>query len=317
MVSNVYFDPGVIAVAAGRPPYGSQVMCDILLGFLVNGVLFDFEDERGRRAIGEAVNALENGFDRKRATTIFSALMKRKRILFLMEPDYLDVVSDVDRALDLAPAFFIQLILTEQIPATRIPANVECVTMSEYPRTALEIERHKVATSGRTYSGEELEDTSFLNLNFANAFRHARRIEICDRLVGKYWGDNYEHTVREFFRFLEREHSDPSQLELIIHCGASARNDHLCHTVSGFRERRTAQMKITVNFFDDPITSSALPHERYIWTDQFAFAVGRGMDFLNRATGKNRDVSIDMKDEGDVSSVVAWYAAQRVESRSL
>jgi hypothetical protein len=317
MVFNVYFDPEVIPVAAASPPYGLQVLCDILRGFLVNGLLFDFEDERGRRAIGEAIHALPNDFDRKRAGALFSALIKRNRILFIMEPDYMGVVSDLDRAVDLAPAFSIQLVLTKQTPTTAIPAGIECVTLAAYPTTAVEIERHRAATTGRTYCGGEMADADFLDSNFGNALRHARRIEICDRLVGTYWGDNYEHTVREFFRLLDRVHAEPDTLEVIINCGASKRDHQLLHMVGTFRGNRTAGMKITVNFFDDPVNKAALPHDRYIWTDQFAFFVGRGMDFLDRATGSNRDVGISIKDENEVAQKVSTYSAMRVSTQPI
>lgn len=127
MVFNVYFDPEIISVAATSPLYGLQALCDVLRGFLANGLLFDFEDERGRKAIGQTVNALRNDFDRKRATALFSALVKRNRILCLMEPDYTGKIGDLDRALELAPKYSIQLVLRSKIPTTPIAPEVEKV----------------------------------------------------------------------------------------------------------------------------------------------------------------------------------------------
>lgn len=317
MVFNFYLDPEVIGVAAASPPYGMQALCDVLRGFLDNGLLFDFEDERCRQAIGRAVNSLPNGFDRKRAAALFSALVKRNRILCIMEPDWLSTTSDIDQALDLAPKYSIQLVLTEQTPTTTIPAGVECVTLAEYPTSVSGTERHAAATTGRTYSGGEMSDAAFLDSNFANAFRHARRIEICDRLVGEKFADNFEHTVRQFFRFLEARLHDPGACEVAIHCGASNRNHHFCHMLASFRGQRTASLRITTNFYSNPTEKPPLPHERYIWTDQFAFLVGRGMDFLERASGTNRDVSIDLKDESEVAQNVAAYDAMRVGSNAV
>jgi hypothetical protein len=189
--------------------------------------------------------------------------------------------------------------------------------LAQYPGSAVEIDRHRASTTGRIYFGGEMPTADFLNSNFANALRHARRIEICDRLVGTKWGDNYEHTVQELFRLLERVHNQPDKLEVIINCGASKRNPQLSHMVGTFRGQRTASLKIEVNFFGQPTDRAPLPHDRYIWTDQFAFFIGRGMDFLDRATGANRDVGISLKDESEVAQNVSKYAAFRVSSQSV
>lgn len=129
--------------------------------------------------------------------------------------------------------------------------------------------------------------------------------------------DNFEHTVREFFRFLEPLLHEPGGCEITFHCGASGRNHHFCDMLRTFRGHRTATIRVTVKFYSDPTGKPSLPHERYIWTDQFAFLVGRGMDFLDRATGKNRDVSIDLKDESEVAKKVASYATPRVSTQTI
>ena len=52
---------------------------------------------------------------------------------------------------------------------------------------------------------------------------------------------------------------------------------------------------------------SRLPHERFILTDQMAFEIGRGMDFLLPANGRNRDVSIASKNIRQVIKLVDSY----------
>ena len=54
-----------------------------------------------------------------------------------------------------------------------------------------------------------------------------------------------------------------------------------------------------------------LPHERFVLTDQFAFEIGRGMDFLHPG-GRNRDVSIATKNLRQVDKLFASYDHYRL-----
>jgi hypothetical protein len=51
-----------------------------------------------------------------------------------------------------------------------------------------------------------------------------------------------------------------------------------------------------------------MPHQRFILTDQFAIEIDRGLDFLDRATHKNRDVSVNTKSHSETSKLLAAYA---------
>jgi hypothetical protein len=317
MVFNVYFDPEVIEVAEANPPYGLQTLSYVLQGFVANCLLFDFEDERCRTEIGRRVNELKDSFDRKIVMTLLSSLVRRNRILSVMEPDYLSAKSNVDQALETAAKHFIQLVLTEQIPTAQIPAGIQCTSLAKYSRSTFESDRSKTATCGYVCSAGAMPAADFLDFHFANAFRHASRIEICDRLVGEKFSDSFEHTTRLFFAFLETVLYEPERCEIVIHCGESARNDHFCYMLSRFRGSRTSATRITVFFYSDPTGNSSQPHERYIWTDQFAFLIGRGMDFLDASSGRNRDVSIDLKNEGEIAQEIARYASFCVGTRVL
>lgn len=314
MVFNVYFDPKVIEVAAANPPYGLQALCAVLRAFLANCLLFDFEDYRGQTEIRRFLEATPDGFDRALAKKLFVVLAKRNRFVCLL--DCMTDRSDLDQALDQAGAFATELCVTEQTPTIAIPPGVECAPLARYQTTRFEAERNNAATVGRPFAAGEMAARDFLVLNFANAFRYARRIEICDRFVGERFADNFEHTVRELFRFLEATLHEPGDCEVVFHCGQSARNQHFCHMLASFRGARTGNMPVTVQCYENA-AGACLPHERYLWTDQIAFVIGRGMDFLNRATGKNRDVNIDLKDESEIAQTVAAYAPFRVQSRQI
>ena len=51
----------------------------------------------------------------------------------------------------------------------------------------------------------------------------------------------------------------------------------------------------------------ALPHERFIITDQMAINIGRGMDFLNRHTRRNRDILIKSANNDEVINLIKGY----------
>jgi hypothetical protein len=50
-----------------------------------------------------------------------------------------------------------------------------------------------------------------------------------------------------------------------------------------------------IQFYQFPSSDNALPHERFILTDQIALSIDRGLDFLDKNTRKNRDVDIGYK----------------------
>ena len=75
-----------------------------------------------------------------------------------------------------------------------------------------------------------MESWPFLDVNFGKALRHARRIEICDRLLGERFANNFEHTVKELLRWLETILRDPASCESRIHCGKTEGRDRHCAT---------------------------------------------------------------------------------------
>lgn len=63
------------------------------------------------------------------------------------------------------------------------------------------------------------DEQNFLDQNSKKALRFATRIEVCDKLFGRRFGDNYLYTRKIMFRWLEQAINDPSNCKLIFHCG--------------------------------------------------------------------------------------------------
>ena len=313
MVFNVCFDPKVIEAAAANGPYAMQALIAMLRGFSANCVLFDFEDTRLQHGIRAALDALPPQSDRSEITALFKRLMKRRFVSVMQDPDWAAPESDIQHAFWQAHARGVQLVVTGEQGGAEVPS----ADLASFQHTAFERERFTRALNGRVFASGELSEAEFLTSNFANALRYAVRIQICDRILGRF-ADNFEHTMNVLLRWLEPILHDPPACEITIHCERVAgRDDHLCHMVRSFRRGRLTQAVIKVAFYENPAGNHALPHDRFIWTDQFAFDIGRGMDFLDRTTGRNRDVSINLKDASEVTAAMAHCAGMRTETREL
>jgi hypothetical protein len=97
---------------------------------------------------------------------------------------------------------------------------------------------------------------------------------------------------------------------LAFHCGKpkGLTDDHIKTQLSSFRCGRLCRLPIEIHFYQLPNPDKALPHERFILTDQMALEIGRGMDFLDCNTRKNRDVSIGYKSMAEVDDLLRSYA---------
>jgi hypothetical protein len=314
MVFNVFFDPGVIDVAIKGEAFGIATLTSVLQGVLTNCLLCDFEDARGQTEIGQRLNSAASTFDLSVVKRLLAVLAKRNRVMFVVPVDYYSTASELDQALAAAEDIPLDVVLTEGIPTVPVPGCTVVASLAGYSSSNFETERSGRAAHGMVFSGGEHPAQSFLNATLGKALRHASRIEICDRLLGQKFGDNFEHTIKQLFTWLERNLADPNRCVLNIHCGKTdGRDRHFLHQLATFRTGRLAGLPITVNFYENPTGDACLPHQRYVQTDQFAFSIDRGMDFLDRASGNNRDASIDLKDEIEVARNLATYDRYRIK----
>jgi hypothetical protein len=142
---------------------------------------------------------------------------------------------------------------------------------------------------------------------FARNHLHAVQLkELFDELYPQFGGkfcaviDNYEPRAEQLIDDLKSTDGTKEltlAISVDIHCGLPGGNtDHFMQNqLSTFRRGRLAGMPMRIQFykaadkFRDTGEHEALPHQRYLITDQFAFDLGRGMDFLDPNTLKNRD----------------------------
>ncbi len=316
MIFNVCFDPAVISAAAANGPFAMQALIAMLRGFSANCLLMDFDDARLQNGFRAAIGALPPRDERDEVLRIFTRLKDRKRFVPAMEaPDWAAPESDIQHAFWKARDSGVQLVVTE----TEGCGDVESATLGTFQHTKLEHERFSGALNGRVFAEGKLTGTEFLTESFANALRFAGRIQICDRLLGKKFAGNFEYSVEALLRWLKPILHDPSACEITIHCerGAGQSDHHVCHMIGFFRRQWLDQTAIRIWFYENPAGGDALPHDRFLWTDQFAFEIGRGMDFLDPRTGRNRALSINLKSLSEVTAGISSCAGMRTETREL
>jgi hypothetical protein len=193
------------------------------------------------------------------------------------------------------------------------PGQMEVITLATYQHSDFEPRRSRLAGNGNRSLPGEMPGTEFMDFHFRKALRFATRIELCDRALGKYYGDNYEYTLRGFLRWLEAILANPAECQVDLHCESPAGlKDHAIETELRTGKRgRLASITIRVHYYDGTGFTDSLPHERFIRTDQVALSIDRGLDFLDRSTKANRDVLVTYTDATDCETVLKHYATKR------
>lgn len=294
MVCFVYLDPGVFSAAGVADEVRLGDLTAMLRGFVQNCVLLDFDDYRWETSVRREIGTAEAVFDRSLVKKLLVHLKKRKRVVPWFRDDYagrpeLDLVSEQAAEAEL------DCIVTEK-PCPRSPSClVETTTLRAYQSSEFEQKRSDLAACGREFVGGEMDATGFLESNFRKAVKFAQQIDVCDAILGRKFADNYAYTLRRFLRFLADVLADPGKSTFTIHCQSSPRIPHLVTELAASRPSTLANLRINVVDYDAS-GGRCLPHDRYLATDQFGFEIGRGFDFLDRSSNRNRDVSINLKD---------------------
>jgi len=195
------------------------------------------------------------------------------------------------------------------------PEGTEVTSLSTYQHTYFEETRSSLSSDGRTTPAGALDETVFLDEHFLRALRHAGTIEMCDRLAGTMFADNYRHTISELIAWLSNTHAEPESCSIVFHLG-EAPGKKPAYINSELTSYRSAG-KLDKTPTEIRYYHTAMPHQRFILTDQFAMEIDRGLDFLDRSTKKNRDVSVNTKSHSETSKLLSAYAGNLVLTDTL
>ena len=311
MIFYTYLDPDVLSIKNIENDFAMQALIGILRGFTQNCFIVEFEDYRLQDAIKEQVNSLPDTFDRKIIKSLLTALSKRNRFIYCLIPNYSGNKDDISCVVEQAAECFLDLFLfSETNKHTEIPEGIEKAKLATFQATDFENFRSSLAINGRTFISGELDQKDFLDWCFGKMLRYPTRIEICDKLFGSKFGDNFEYTIKTFMRWLEHNVVDPKSCKFIFHCAKpDGKTDHHIKTqLLSFKTGRLKNMPMEIQFYQLADNSQVLPHDRYLITDQIVIDIGRGLDFLDKNTQKNRDLTIGYKSFKEVDNLLKSYA---------
>ena len=310
MIFYVYMDPKVLSTENLQHKYATQAFIGILRGFLQNCFIAEFEDYRIQEAIKIQVKGLPDSFERKLIKSLLATLQKRNRFIYCLIPDYSGGKDDFTCVLEQAIDALLDLILVEEFPTDfKDPDGLEIATLGTYQTTNFETYRSQMVSNGLIINNGDLEGKDFWDKCFGKALRFSRKIDICDRLFGKLFGDNYKYNVKVMLRWLEKTVLDPNNCKLVFHCEKPDGNTdiYMKTQINSFRQGRLSKMPIEIQFYQLPNLEKSLPHARFIITDQITLKIDPGMDFLDPKTGKNRDVCIEYKSCKEVNTLLKSY----------
>jgi len=311
MIFYVYMSPEVIQDANNGGPFAMDSLIGILRGFIQNCCILEFEDNRLQKAVFNNVNQLPPSDAKKGIMTLLGVLKKQNRFIGNLVPNY-NVesinISDVD---DQAESKLLDFLLAGKNEMSSVSAKVEAASLGNYNQSRFESKRSNLASNGRVLQDGELEQSEFLEEVLKKAFIHSKRIEICDGIFGKKFNDNFEYTFSILFKWLGKVLIEPDSFEkIVIHCEKpeGSTDEYIKTQLSHLKSKEQSNIKIEIRFYHrEEKKSHALPHDRFIITDQITLDIGRGMDFFNKHTKRNRDISIKTAKNEEITNLINRY----------
>ncbi len=284
MFYRVFFDPEVVRPAYQSGAVGLSLLIAIWRGFFQNCCICEVDGYLVHARLKEVINELGVDADNQN-NGLSDHITRLKKILVQMgkQNRFVDLISTTKAdqslaflAVNSANSIGIDFILTEESfpEETNSPerSNFETYEVSTFER-----ERSKHAEDGLIPEGEDTAD-EFFQKRFGKLLPLAKRVTIIDGILGRKFGDNFQYTLKRLIEYLESTNADPSELLLDIHTEEGERID--------FLEQRLGEWCNAIRYRVQ--RHQRVPHERYLFTDQFGLQLGIGCDLLSKQTGRNR-----------------------------
>ena len=328
MVFYVYFDPAVIAVAANGGPLGLACLLGIIRGFETNCFLAEFNDWHVQDELKDHVKALDDRLQTlsgqegaevadgvKRLKSLLYTLAKRNRFICCLTSNGEPPSERVAAVLAQGRNAELDLVFVANKPDDSAnPARFPIATLQDYSASDFEARRSRMAANGMLFAPEQMSEVDFLNKTLRKVLKHCSTIQVYDEVMGNRWGDNFEYTIKTFLFWLEGFVAEPGKIQLHLYCGKPPGflDNHMKGQLKSFRRGRLSNLPITIHFHDTLAGTDNLPHDRFLATDQIAIEIGRGMDFLDRSTRKNRDSSFSLKDLTELGGFLKSAATSQI-----
>ena len=125
------------------------------------------------------------------------------------------------------------------------------------------------------------------------------------------------------FSWFERNIARPDECEIVIHTcykEDDSEIDDLRSDLQSFRVGRLNRLKLRLVCYDADYYNDALPHDRFIVTDQLGIVVPRGFDLFQKGDdGKPyiRDVTMSTMSKKDIEKLLGLHSKYKLPDLSL
>jgi hypothetical protein len=259
---------------------GMDHLLGVMRDLLENCLVPETTDWQLGAELKQVIHSISDDHNRKRLGAILETLAKRDRFLPILA-ETSGAQSIADAALANRDAPHLDLIITENgLPHPS--GRSEVTSLARFNASDFAARRSNAAR-GVVLEGGEYKAIEFFQKYFSRLLLVAESFDIWDYALGKYgFGDNYPKNLEWWVGFLS---------------GANHRVRLTIHTVDNKLPavRRCLGEyceDTTVDFEVKGYEYEKLPHERYLVTPQYTFDIGRGVDLIDLATGRNRDIRI-------------------------
>lgn len=306
MFFYVYLDPQAISEAYEQGPEAVDAITNLLRDLSQNCLLADFEGYYVQNEIRDFLSTLLGDFEIVRLKSVLKQFVKRGLFAPCLKSGLDPDASRIKLALNQIESGDLDfVVLTIEGAENEKRDGIAC--WRKFGSTGFEEKRRFAAVYGTELPAGEVDESSFFEQHFRRPLRFASRIEIVDRQCGEKYKDNYEYSIERFLKWLEATNRESPKI--VFHLGfpsvreSTVVSDADLFGIEADRIESVKQAKLLAAIKKHAPTANivvkcyeeTLPHQRYIVTDQVAFSVDVGMDFLNPTSRNNRKLSLSIK----------------------
>lgn len=318
MIFYVFLSPDIIKLAHEAGSQNIQALIGILRGFTKNCFLVDFDNYSIQNQIRDLLGELLGDYDITVLKKLLTHFIKQNLFINCIEYSYEPNVTELDMVLQQYEKCSIDLLLLPDGIEIKSQITAEVATITNYQISDFEPLRSDFATVGITLNANSMDEKDFLNTYLKKALKYAQTIEIFDYLSGEKYKSNYDYTMGKFFGWLKDTNNE--DLRISIHCGFPSDESNLFEKgdfdgldLDGIRRKKKEKLTEAINkhYNKSAINivcyENKFAHDRFVITNQIAFEIGIGMDFINHKNanrGKIRDITIHLKDATKVRNLI-------------
>lgn len=321
MYFNVYFDPQVVNGAFRLGEAGLPLLLSIWRGFYQNCFIAEFTEHLIQPDLDAELNKLPETSDRSVLKKIIKQIANEHRFVYCLDlndsSDCLSAFESADRV-DL-----IDLILVEgERESLRSKFSGQIEQLVSYGSSKFEESRNSIASNGVVHPSLSIEAYTFLDRYLKRGLANAQRIELIDKLLLLKYKQNFRYSLQHLFSWFERNIAHPHECEIVIHTCYKADASEIVDLRSdlqSFRIGRLDRLKLRLVCYDGDY-NDALPHDRFIVTNQVGLVIPRGFDLFHKGDdGKPyiRDVTMNTMSKKDIEQLIALHKKYQLPDVSL